>query len=245
MDANDVTSPSVDDGDQKEFELTGDQATAQWRQMRRQFSVGAIVSTALVVAAWLLWHRSASQMTWVGLGLGAANMAMLIWRHDLIGFSYTSTGGDASQASFVGRRSPVPRELASPALLLAAALLFLAATSTGFGRWLASVFGVLQTLHDAGESVGGLIATPLAIIFMLVFAVVGVGIVGSGLFSLARFVLRGFRSDPDNGSGLGLLAAGLFFLAVVAFMAYSIIWQRDQMFDVLLEPFRTIWGWFH
>jgi hypothetical protein len=61
MDAKSATLPSVEAGGEDEFELTGAKATARWRQVRRQFYVGAIASTAVAAVAWFLWHRSTSQ----------------------------------------------------------------------------------------------------------------------------------------------------------------------------------------
>lgn len=70
--------------------------------------------------------------------------------------------------TFVGRPPPVPRELAVPLLIVAGILLILAGTSTGIGRALASTFGVIQTLYNAGENAIGFIAIPFAIIIFLI-----------------------------------------------------------------------------
>jgi hypothetical protein len=152
MDERLVTAPEAEDDEQGEFEVTGDEATARWRAVRLQFYGGFAAAGAGLLASWLWWHRSLDQLAWIGLGLGAASLAVLIWKHDLIGFSYTKTGGPEPKVTFAGKRPPVPRELATPALLLAAAALLLAGTSTGIGRRLASVFGVVETLYDAGRS---------------------------------------------------------------------------------------------
>jgi hypothetical protein len=86
---------------------------------------------------------------------------------------------------------------------------------------------------------------PLAIIFMVIFAAVGLGLAAAGIFYLVRFVVRGFRPDPEEGSGLGQLFAGIGSLGMMALVTYSVVRYHDQMLAMVFEPFRTIWGWFH
>jgi hypothetical protein len=240
MEQNEAVPPSAEDDDQGQFEVTGDEATARWREVRLQFYLGfAIILIGLL--AGVLWHRSLEQMTWIGFGLGAGSLALLVWKHDLIGFSYNKSG---DEVSFTARRLPVRREVAAPALLIAAVLLLLAGTSTGFGRLLASFFGVLKTLYDAGGSVVGLIISPVVLVIMLVFAATGLWFVGRGVFYVLRFIVRGFQPDPVEGLGLDSLLFGIIIVAVMALVGYSVVHYSDYYTDEILGPLRTVWGWF-
>jgi hypothetical protein len=240
MDEHEAAPPSSEDEDQGEFEVTGDEATARWRQVRLQFYLGFAIILIGVLAG-VLWHRSLEQMTWIGLGLGAGSLALLVWKHNLIGFSYNKSG---DEVTFTARRPPVPREVAAPALLIAAILLLLAGTSTGFGRLLASFFGVLKTLYDAGGSVVGLIISPIVLVIMLVFAAIGLAFVSMGVFYFFRFVVRGFQPDPEEGAGLARLFMGIAIVAVMALVVYSIVHYSDYYADEIFGPLRTVWGWF-
>jgi hypothetical protein len=150
MNEREPGTPSGEDGDQDEFELTGEAATAQWRRVRVDFYGAFILAGAVVVLSLFLWHRTLDQLTWIGLGASAVIIGVLIWRHDLVSYSYPGT--DSREVTFTGKRPPVPRELATPVLLLAGILLILAGTSTGPGRVLATVFGVIKTLYEAGQT---------------------------------------------------------------------------------------------
>ena len=248
MDEHEMAAPLAEDDDQDEFEVTGYEATARWRQVRLTFYTGLTVTGVGLLASWRLWHRSPEQLTWIGFSLGAGSLALLVWKHDLIGFSYNKSGGGEPEETFRAKRLPVRREVAAPMLLIAAVLLFLAGTSTGFGRRLASILGVLQTLYDAGESAGAValapLTIPLFIIILLIMAAFGVGSVGTGAFLLFRFVIRGFKPSPGEDSGLPEFSIGIVLLGVVAVVVYSLVHYRDFYLDTLLEPLRTVWGWF-
>jgi hypothetical protein len=242
MDERDGDMPSPEDSDQEEFKLTGEAATAQWRRVRRHFYAAFVVAGALLLVSLFLWHRTVDQLGWIGLGLSALSMAVLIWTDNLVGYSYPGTEGP--EATFTGKRPLAPRELASPVLFVAGILLVLAGSSTGPGRALATVFSVIRTLYEAGKSALGLLLIPLAIVIIAVLVGVPLLFVGWGIYFLIMFVLRGFRPDPENGTGVKFLAIGLVVLAFESFITYEVVQNRDLMMNEIFDPFRTIIGWF-
>jgi hypothetical protein len=201
-----------------------------------------VVAGALLLVSLFLWHRTVDQLGWIGLGVSALSMAVLIWTDNLVGYSYPGTEGP--EVTFTGKRPFVPRELVSPVLLVAGILLVLAGTSTGPGRVLATVFGVVRTLYEAGKSALGLLLLPLAIAIIVVLVGVPLLFVGGGLYFLITFVFRGFRPDPENGTGIRFLAIGLVVLAFESFITYEVVQNRDLMMNEIFDPFRTIIGWF-
>jgi hypothetical protein len=259
---HDVVPLSVEDDDQGELdEVTGASAKARWRDVRLLFFAGLVIYSAVLLISWLLWHRTPSQLTWIGCGLVAFDIAVLVWKHGLVGFSYSQEG---SESVFESKRSPVPRELATPVLVLAGILFFLAGTSTHPGRWLASIFswlqtifGGLQTLSDAGQNVIALLELPLAIplliVVLLVFTGVGLAAIAFGIYQFLLvivrgflFIVRGFRVDPEwewEGVGLGHLFVGVLSLTMVVSVVYQAIFQHDMILNEFLEPFRTIRSW--
>jgi hypothetical protein len=248
MDEHNGAQPSAEDEDQDEFEVTGREARARWRQVRLQFYLGFAVIFIGLLAAWRLWHRSPEQLTWIAFSLGAGTLALRVWRHDLIGFSYSKASGDEPEETFTAKRPPVRREIAAPVLLIAAGLLFLAGTSTGFGRRLASIFEGLKTLSDARESAWSIafapLTVPLFIIILLIMAAFGVALVGIGIAQLFRFAIPGFKRRPGEESGLAEFASGIVLLGILALMAYSVLHNSDYYLDAVLGPLRTVWGWF-
>jgi hypothetical protein len=78
----------VGEGEKDEFELTGDEATARWHQVRGLFNIEFVVLAAVLLASWLLWHRTLAQLGWMSLGVSALGLAASIWKHDLLAFSY-------------------------------------------------------------------------------------------------------------------------------------------------------------
>jgi hypothetical protein len=244
MEENDQTLDDADaeHGVEDEIALTGDDAIAQWRKVRLLFIVAFLTSIGGPAAAYQFWDRFIEQPIWMGFGITALFLAVLVWKHGLMAFAYNKAG---DSAVFVGKRPPVPREIATPALLIAAVLLFLASTSTGVGRKLSSIFSSIKVLYEAGKNVVGLLGSVAAIILMLIFAAIGLTVVSIGIFYLVRFVVRGFRPDPEVGSGLPAFVVGVVALAVLVFFAYVIVRYHDQTLDMAFEPFRTIWGWFH
>jgi hypothetical protein len=229
--------PAQDEG---EFKLSGEAARAQWRRVRFDFWATFVVYGVALLLSWLVWHRTLAQLGWIALGLGALAIAMLLWRHNLMGYSYSTESG--SEPTFIGKRPWVPRELAIPVLLVAAILLILAGTSTGFGRALASIFGVIKTLYDAGVNVWSAIWTPVEIVIILIIVGVVLYMTGAGVYLVLRFVFRG-RRDPDEGTGIGLLIGGVVMLTFLTFMAWSIVRNRELMMSEFLKPFRTILEW--
>ena len=243
-----------------EFKLTGDEATARWRQVRGLFYVELSAAIAVLLASWLLWHRTPAQLGRIGLGLSLVNLAALIWKHNLLAFSYyRSSDSGGTEVTFVGKPPPVPRKLAIPVLIAAGGLLVLAGTSTGLGYRLASAFDVVKALDEARQSTEGIIGIPLAIIIILIMIGAGLMLVGEavamagrGVYFLIKFAVRRFRPDPEEGTGAGNLLEGVatlvfscFFLTIPGYIIYYVIRFHDTVFDESSAPFRTIWGWFN
>jgi len=243
MNEHDNSPSDAEDGDQDEFKLTGEAATAQWRRVRFDLYATFVAAGVLVVLSLFLWHRTPDQLTWIGFGATALCLAVLIWRHNLVRWSYPGT--DGPEPTFTAKRPPVPRALAAPVLLVAGILLVLAGTSTGPGRVLATIFGVIKTLYDAGLNVVKLVWTPIGIGVIVFLAAIPLYVIGWGVYFLIGFVFRGFRRDPDGGTGIKILSGGLALLALEAFIAYDIARHRDLMMNEWLAPFRTIVGWFN
>jgi hypothetical protein len=129
-------------------------------------------------------------------------------------------------------------------LLVAGILLILAGTSTGPGRVLATIFDVIKTLYEAGQAAIGIIWIPVGIVIIAVMVGVPLFFVGGGVYFFVGFVFRGFRREPEEGTGLKYLTMGLVLLAFEAYMAYMVIQNRELMMNEWLAPFRTIVGWF-
>jgi hypothetical protein len=226
----------------EKYEATGYEATENWREIRQLVIGGMVVAGGVLLAAWRLWDRTPAQLGWISLALVAFLLAALAWRHEMIGFSYQANVG--SEPTFSATPLPVPRWVAAPALVLGGALLVLAGTSTGAGEVLASILDVAQTLHSAGENALGILTIPLGIIIMLIFAIVGVGALGAGVFAFVRFVSRGLRRSPDGeDSGLFLVFVGVVALGMPTLIVYVLITQQDLTVDLMLEPFRKIAEW--
>jgi hypothetical protein len=67
----------------------------------------------------------------------------------------------------------------------------------------------------------------------------------AGMAFFIKFVVRGFRPDPEEGTGLGPLVGGLAALGMLTLMTYSVVRYHNMMLDEALKPFQTIWGWFN
>jgi hypothetical protein len=105
MNGREAGTPPAEDGDQDEFMLTGGEATEQWRRVRFEFYATFVAVGVLVVLSLFLWHRTVDQLTWIGLGGSALSLGVLIWRHNLVSWSYTGTAGP--EVTFTGKRPQV------------------------------------------------------------------------------------------------------------------------------------------
>jgi hypothetical protein len=231
----DLTAPGMgtqDAPDDLDGRFTGDEARAAWRQVRG-LSLGALaVYGAVLLMAWLLWHRTVSQLGWLAFALAAFTVAALKWRHDLVGFSY-STEGD--EPTFVGVATSIPRIIAVPALVAAGIALFIAGTSTGLGRALASIFDKIQTVYSAGGNALGIVA----VIIVIACVIVALVILARAVYQLSKFVIRGFRPDPSYEWH------ELIAVPVLLLIAGGISWALWSNRGDLLAPFHTIWSWFN
>jgi hypothetical protein len=231
--------------DQDEFEVAGAAAKAHWREVRPLFAAAAVITCVVLLLSWLLWHRTLVQLGWIGLSCSSFTLAAMVWRYNLLGFSYDkSSGPGGGRSSFTGKRPPVPRELAAPALVLGGIVLFVAGTETGVGRWLSSALEKAKTLHDAGAGVVGFIVLPIGVLVLLVVVGAGIALLGSGIFRFAKFVVSKLRGKVTEDAGLGELGMGALMLTGLASAIYMIVINWTLVVGEALKPYKTIWGWF-
>lgn len=130
-------------------EITGRAAKLAARQFRWVW-VAAAIEAAVLAIAWLVFHDSYEQVTFLGLGMGAWVIAGLVLRHGAIGFSFSTFGGKTKLSI---RPSPIPRTVLAPILALAGAWLVIASTPTRLGAFMASPARLSLAVFKAGQAV--------------------------------------------------------------------------------------------
>jgi hypothetical protein len=205
------------DDDSAELVLTGPEAKTAWRRERPWFWGSFALIAAALPSGWLLWHRSLKQLTFLEIGVAALVVAGDIWRTGTIGFSYLTSGEDAT---FRSRRSPVPRGIAVPALAAAGIFMILAATTTGIGSALAPIATGGIVVWDFGKA-----AWPL----LLTIIIVGFAI--TALFS---------RDGDDRADG-GCLLALITVVLLGNFLLARFTGWGHQEWNSYVQPFRDMW----
>jgi hypothetical protein len=203
------------EADSEELVLTGAEATAAWRPYRTWFLVWFALAAATILGGWLLWHRSAMQLTFLGIGVFALFVAAQIWHFGVIGFEYSKSGADVT---FTRRFSPVRREIATPVLAVAGICLILAAAFTTISAGLSPVVTAGTVVLDFGQATWSILLT----IFFLGAAI-------AGLFS---------REDRE---GSGCLLALMIAVALVNYLLIRFTGWGRQEWDSFVQPFSDMW----
>ncbi|MFY9848882.1 MAG: hypothetical protein WAK83_15025 [Trebonia sp.] len=203
------------DADSREVVLRGQEARLAWRRYIPWFWAGLVVVGVPLLAGWILWHLSTTQLTFLAIGFAALFMAALIWHFGTIGFAYENVGGETT---FTRRLSPFPRQIATPALAAAGIFFILAGSRTKIGSALSPAAWDGYTVWQFGQVAGE-----------LAFTMVFLGIVIAGLFS---------RKDrKSSGCLLALLAGSLVAVYVMA----RITGNLHQEWNLVVGPFRDMW----
>ena len=194
-------------------ELTGSAAKQAERRFRWLW-VGAAADLVVLATAWLAWHATYDQLTFLGLGMAALLSAALVARDGAIGVSFFRSG---RSETVTVKPAPLPRVLLAPLLGAAGVGLILAATATRVGSMLAVVAHIALTAWSAAQAAWSL------------FLMLG----------LAVSAVVALRSRENRVAGVVWLG----LLVLVNGGAYLIApeWFRST-WSTFLEPFREIWG---
>ena len=113
--------------------------TGRLRGLERLFWV-AVPFTLLVVGAGAYWGLRLEQLTFLAIGIGCLCVAWTVWRYRIVGYSHSEgldpETGEVRPPTTTVTKSPVPREVLAPLLVVAAVMFLLAATPTGVGALL-------------------------------------------------------------------------------------------------------------
>jgi len=195
--------------------LTGPAAHLAARRFRWVW-VGAAAGVVVILAGWLVWHRSLEQLTFLGMGVAALIGAGMVARDGVIGV-FTSTIGGKETVEL--QESPLPRQVLAPALVVAGLGLIVAATSTGLGSVLAAVAHVALVI-------GHFVEAAWTVLLML------------GITIGALVMLRSRRDRAAGFFWLGILAASV----VLNYGLYRLAPRTFQSsWDSFFAPFREVW----
>jgi hypothetical protein len=201
--------------DSREVILRGQEARMAWRQYRPWFWACLVVVGVSLLAGWLLWHRSMTELISLAIGSTALSIAALIWRFGTIGFAYETSDGEAT---FTRRLSPLPRKIATPVLVVAGIFFILAGSPTRIGSALSPAAWDGYTVWQFGQAAGE-----------LAFTAVFIGMAITGLFS---------RKDrKSSGCLLALLAGSL----IAIYLYGRITGTLHQEWNMVVGPFRDMW----
>lgn len=204
------------------------QPTGCIRSLERQILVFMLVF-ALVLIGGAAWHRTEDQLAFLGVGTGCLIMAWVVWRYRIIGYS-SGEGVDPETGEkrlTTVTRSPLPREVLSPLLLVAALVFLMGATVSEVESLLSGPAHVAVWGKDLYE-----IAKDL-----LIWVVV----IGGAVGALVCGVVRRDREQLALGGCLGAL---VMFAVAVNFFVYLIdedAWR--DIWNAYLAPLRTVFGW--
>jgi hypothetical protein len=139
------------DTDSREVVLRGQEARLAWRRYIPWFWACLVVVGVPLLAGWILWHLSTTQLTFLAIGCAALFMAALIWHFGTIGFAYENVGGETT---FTRRLSPLPRKIATPVLAAAGIFFILAGSRTKIGSALSPAAWDGYTVWQFGQAAG-------------------------------------------------------------------------------------------
>jgi hypothetical protein len=197
------------------------------RSLERQVSVFVLLLT-LVLIGGAAWHRTEDQLAFLTVGTACLIMAWVVWRYRIVGYS-SGVGVDpetGEKRATTVTRSPLPREVLTPLLLLAALVFLLGATVSEVESLLSGPAHVAVWVKDLYE-----IAADL-----LIWAVV----IGGAVVALVVGVVRRDREQLALGGCLGALVV---FAVAVNFFFYLIdedAWR--DIWNAYLAPLRIVFG---
>lgn len=192
--------------------------------------VEQLVVPALTLSAWLgaaFWfNMSVDQIGLSAMGFGFLMCAWLAWRHGIIGYSLIKhEEGDAVPAE----RTPLPRGLLTPALIIAGAALVIAATPTGAGDILYGPVSAAIGAYEFAQATWGWFVTGALAVILVGGVITGVvrrdaELAFGGVFAIAFFSCgfglaylfyrtsdnEAYRSDWEKGFEPIRLVIGLF-----------------------------------
>ena len=205
--------------------LKGEAAKAANRKTMPWF-LAYLALVAVSLGGGSLWPLSEAQTTYLVIGNSLLWLAALVWRRGIIAMWYERTfDGDTgyTEITYTEWRSPVPRTIATPTLLVAAFILDLAATPTGIGSApapLASAAMVIEQFFPAALSVGIYVA-------LVVLLVVG----------LFRRELFG-----STGCALALIAVPAIVVAVIALHKGELPHLLESSYGPLIDMWHLVAG---
>lgn len=227
-------------------EVRGVEALDRWRELRTTFLAIALTLAAYVVAAWRWWGATGDEIAAAAVGLTLIAWGSLLWRHGILGFSYSSeTAGGNTTRSFRSFESPVAPRVAVPVLMLAGFVLLVPSLPVPGADRFRPVTKVVLTAKDAGSNAaqvpGIILGWVLVPLVLLIFVAFGVGMVLAPFWQLLGALVR--RED-SKGVDWVTLPMGLALLGFVALAVWAVVTQWDQAWADYFRPFKEIGNWF-
>lgn len=227
-------------------EVQGEEAVKRWRELRTTFTAIALTTLAYLVGAWWWWDATAEEVAAAVVGLTLISWGSMLWRHGILGFSYSSETADGETTrSFTSMESPVSPRVAVPVLLLAGFVLLLPSLPVPGADMFRPVTAVVLTAKDAGTNAaqvpGIILGWVLAPAILLIFVAFGVGMVLAPLWQLLKAATG--RGDSE-GVDWVLLPMGLATLGFVVLAVWTVVTQWDQAWADYFRPFKEIGDWF-
>jgi hypothetical protein len=227
-------------------EVHGDEAIKRWRELRTTFCAIAVTLVAYLVGAWLWWEATGDEVAAAVAGLTLISWGSLLWRHGILGFSYSSETADGETTrSFKSMESPVSPRVAVPVLMLAGFVLLLPSLPVPGADRFRPVTSVVLTAKDAGTNAaqvpGIILGWVLAPLILLIFVVFGVAMVLAPFWQLLKAATG--RGDSE-GVDWVTLPMGLALLGVVGLAVWAGMMQWDQAWADYFRPFKEVGDWF-
>jgi hypothetical protein len=191
-----------------------------------------IAATMLLVAAAVVWRLSAQQALFIYIGVVCLALAWMVWRHGIIGYSHSEgpdiDTGEVKPPTTTVIKSPLPREVLTPLLVVGALVFVLAATRTGVGAALSGPARVAVSSWNFVHETYTLLFSTVAVL----------GLVGALVYEIVR------RGSHAVMAGLCLVAFLAFAFAAnyAVYLSDKAAWR--QAWNDFLKPARTLVGLF-
>lgn len=226
-------------------EVHGEEALRRWRELRMTFYAIAVTLVAYLVGAWLWWDATGDELAAAVAGLTLISWASMLWRHGILGFSYSSETADGETTrSFKSMESPVSPRVAVPVLMLAGFVLLLPSLPVPGADRFRRVTSVVLIAKDAGTNAaqvpGIILGWVLAPLILLIFVLFGVGMVLAPFWQLLKAARRGDTEGVDWVT----LPMGLALLGFVVLAVWAVVTQWHQVWADYFRPFKEIGDWF-